>query len=109
MDKVKRKQIMIGDWVNLRSSKGEQIHGYVEKTTGDHEVVQLRVVSSENQILVGQSIQVQVNKVTKEDEIEQYSAGELKQLIDLALLTNDKAWFGSLMTKYQKLKIKQNN
>jgi len=109
MDKAERKQIMIGDWVNLSSSKGERIHGYVEKMTGDREVVQIRVVSSENHILVGQSIQVQVSKVSRENEVEQYSAGELKQLIDLALLTNDKTWFDSLMVKYQTLKVKQNN
>lgn len=108
MSNEEKNKLKIGDWVNLSSSKGERIHGYVEKTTGDREVVQIRVVSSENQILVGQSIQVQVSKVSRENEVEQYSAGELKQLIDLALLTNDKAWFDSLMKEYQALRVEQN-
>lgn len=107
MSNEEKNQIKIGDWVNLRSGKGEWIHGYIEKMTGDREVVQLRVVSSENQLLSGQSIQVQVSKVTIAEANEQYSAGELKQLIDLALLTNDKAWFDSLMQEYQALKVEQ--
>lgn len=108
MNKQEQNEVMIGDWVNLRSSKGQWIHGYVEKRIGDNDLVQLRVVSSENQLLSNQTIQVQVSKVTKEHDNEQYSAGELKQLIDLALLTNDKAWFDALMSEYQTLKVEQN-
>lgn len=107
MIKEEKNKFIIGDWVNLRSSKGELINGYVEKMTGDHEVVQIRVVSSENQLLSGQSIQVQMSKVAIAEATEQYSAGELKQLIDLALLTNDKAWFDSLMQEYQTLQVEQ--
>lgn len=102
------KKVMVGDWVKLKSSKGELIHGYVEKTIDNNEVVQLRVVTSDNQFLSGQSIQVELNKVTLDQENEQFSVAEIKQLIDLALLTNDKAWFDSLMIKYQALKVKQN-
>jgi len=107
MDKKNKYQAKIGDWVKLKSSKGELISGYIEKEANEEDFLQLRVVASENQLILGQSIRVQMHKVKKQKDSEYYSVGELKQLIDLALLTNDKAWFDSLMKKYQKLKVEQ--
>lgn len=107
MNSEKNNQVKVGDWVKLKSSKGERIYGYVEKKPVDNELVQLRVVSSENELISGQSIQVLMHKVRKQETKEQHSVSELKQLIDLALLTNDETWFDALMEQYQALKVKQ--
>lgn len=107
MNSEKNNQVKVGDWVKLKSSKGERIYGYVEKKPVDNELVQLRVVSSENELISGQSIQVLMHKVQKQETKEQHSVSELKQLIDLALLTNDETWFDALMEQYQALKVKQ--
>lgn len=104
-----KNKFQIGDWVKLRSSKGERIHGYVEKETENDDKMQLRVVASDNQLLSGQSIQVQSAKVEKEQAFEHFTKGELEQLIDLALLTKDQAWFDSLIKDYQLLQLKEVN
>ncbi|WP_017472117.1 IDEAL domain-containing protein [Amphibacillus jilinensis] len=98
-----KQQVQIGDWVKLQSSKGERIHGYVEKHTGNNQVLQLRVVTSDNHLLAGHSIQVQLDKLERETPFTRYTLAELEQLIDLALLTNDKAWFDALSTQYKHL------
>ncbi|WP_067836257.1 hypothetical protein [Amphibacillus sediminis] len=103
MEAQDNKRVMIGDWVKLRSSKGERIHGYVEKHTTEENVLQLRVISSDNHLLKGHSIQVQVAKLEKEKPFTRYTLGELEQLIDLALSTNDRAWFDALSMQYQHL------
>lgn len=100
-------QYKIGDWVKLHSSKGEQIHGYIEKMPENKNLIQLRVVESDNEWLSGHSIQVETKKIKLEKNEIAYSIGELEQLIDLALSTKDEAWFDSLVLKYKLLNAKK--
>lgn len=95
--------IQIGDWVRTKSSKGERIHGFVEKSEQDSNRVQLKVIASDNKLLSGHSIQVSQSKITIEDTFRDFAVIELEQLIDLALLTNDKAWFDELTTQFLQL------
>jgi|SRR5699024_3486671 len=104
MEEKNRNKFEIGDWVRLQSNKGEHIHGYVEKRPENKDVVQLRVIASDNEWLSGHSIQVKTNKIEKDHDFLEHSIGELEQLIDLALLTKDEAWFDSLVLKYKALK-----
>ncbi|WP_440895565.1 IDEAL domain-containing protein [Amphibacillus sp. Q70] len=104
-----KNKVQIGDWVKLQSSKGEHIQGYVEKETNNNDVLQLRVIASDNQLLSGHSIQVQTQKLEKDQAFQHFTIGELEQLIDLALLTNDKAWFDSLTKEYKALQAEKEN
>jgi len=104
-----RKQVEVGDWVKLRTKKGERIHGFIEKEMTDEEVVQLRVIASDNHLLSGHSIQVHTVKLELEPISKYHTLGELEQLIDLALLTNDKAWFDALSDQYNYLKREVQN
>ncbi|SEN46622.1 IDEAL domain-containing protein [Amphibacillus marinus] len=96
-------EVKIGDWVKLQSSKGERIHGYIEKEMNGEKVMQLRVVTSDNHLLAGHSIQVQAYKLEREKRFSRYTLGELEQLIDLSLLTRDRAWFDALTAQYSYL------
>ncbi|SDB90205.1 IDEAL domain-containing protein [Pelagirhabdus alkalitolerans] len=93
----------VGQWVELESRKGEKIQGFVEKMLNEQTIVQIRVVSSDNEWLLEQSIQVSSDKVNQSTIFKQYTKAELDQLIDLALLTNDKEWFDALTLKSNQL------
>lgn len=103
MDKEEDRSVQIGDWVQTESSKGESIHGFVEKAQNQGYLVQLRVIASDNKQLQGQTVQVNSQKLSIEERFADYSVYELKQLIDLSLLTGDKAWFDALSEQYQNL------
>lgn len=104
MKAEERKQVNVGDWVKLQSNKGERIHGFVEKQLEEENRVQIRVIASDNHLLTNHSIQVHVVKLQVEPDSKYYTLGELEQLIDLALQTNDKAWFDALSDQYNYLK-----
>lgn len=103
MTNEQKKQAQAGDWVKLQSNKGERIHGYVEKELEDNRA-QIRVIASDNHLLTNHSIQVHVVKLQVEADSKFYTLGELEQLIDLALQTNDKTWFDALSDQYNYLK-----
>ncbi|MCZ0701968.1 uncharacterized protein YpiB (UPF0302 family) [Natronobacillus azotifigens] len=100
MEKNRYKSIQVGDWVETESSKGQRILGFIEKDTEEENMLQLRVIMSDNDMLTGHSIQVNQSKLTMQESNSNYSVQELAQLIDLALLTNDKAWFDELTAQY---------
>lgn len=97
-------KVQLGDWVKLHSKKGERIHGYIEKALGEDELVQIRVIASDNQFLSGHSIQVNAVKLEVEPITKYFTLKELEQLIDLALETNDREWFDTLTDQYHFLK-----
>ncbi|WP_117160789.1 IDEAL domain-containing protein [Paraliobacillus sp. X-1268] len=94
-------QVKIGDWVRAKSSKGELIHGFVEKNALDHNIIQLRVVASDNKMLMGHSIQINKIKLNKLDMTVSKTEKQLRQLIDIALETKDEAWFLDLTKQLQ--------
>ncbi|WP_079709608.1 IDEAL domain-containing protein [Paraliobacillus ryukyuensis] len=96
--------VQVGDWVSAKSSRGELIHGFVEKNALDHNVIQLRVVASDNKMLMGHSIQINQSKINRLDNNLLKTETQLKQLIDFALETRDQEWFNELLNQLQYLK-----
>ena len=97
-------EVQIGDWVRAKSSKGELIHGFVEKNALDHNVIQLKVVASDNKMLMGHSIQINQIKINKLDAAGSKTEKQLRQLIDIALETKDEAWFLDLTKELNSVK-----
>lgn len=101
--------LKVGDWVRAKSSKGELIHGFVEKNTLDHQVIQLRVVASDNKMLMGHSIQMNQSKIDRLDDNFFKTENQLYQLIDIALETHDQAWFNELTNQLHTLQNQKQN
>ncbi|GGM41583.1 hypothetical protein GCM10011351_29690 [Paraliobacillus quinghaiensis] len=97
-------EVQVGDWVRAKSSKGELIHGFVEKNALDHNVIQLKVVTSDNKMLMGHSIQINQMKINKLDAPGPKTEKQLRQLIDIALETKDEAWFFELTKELNSVK-----
>lgn len=96
--------LQIGDWVRAKSSKGILMHGFVEKNELDHNVVQLRVVASDNKMLTGQSIQINQSKINRLSSDFSKTENQLNALIDIALETRDEDWFHDLVSQLNNLK-----
>ncbi|CQR47562.1 IDEAL domain protein [Paraliobacillus sp. PM-2] len=96
--------IQIGDWVRAKSSKGGLIHGFVEKNELDHNVIQLRVVASDNKMLTGQSIQINQSKIDRLSSEFSKTENQIHVLIDMALETHDEDWFNDLVAQLNQLK-----
>ncbi|MFB1049424.1 IDEAL domain-containing protein [Paraliobacillus sp. JSM ZJ581] len=96
--------IQIGDWVRAKSSKGILMHGFVEKTEFNHNVVQIHVVACDNKMLTGQSIQINPSKVNRLTSDFAKTENQLYILINMALETRDEDWFHELVSQWNKIK-----
>ncbi|MBT2730032.1 IDEAL domain-containing protein [Bacillus sp. ISL-75] len=88
-----------GDWVHGRSKDGELIQGYVETVDSHKEMLQVNVVDSDNEKVIGKSIWILNKRAEKLPELTGRNESELLALIDLALLFKDEQWFMELSAK----------
>jgi hypothetical protein len=93
-----------GDWVQGRSRDGELIHGYVETVDSHKGMLQVNVVESDNEKVIGKSIWIQNKRAEKLPDITGRNESELLALIDLALLFKDEQWFKELSAKLVSIK-----
>ncbi|SEN72216.1 IDEAL domain-containing protein [Mesobacillus persicus] len=91
--------LKIGDWVKGESREGELIIGYVDSFTVIEEVVNVNVVTSDNQETVGKTIQLLSKQVKILPESNVKNKEQINYLIDLALSTGDEEWFLELSAK----------
>ncbi|RNF40404.1 IDEAL domain-containing protein [Planococcus salinus] len=84
------------DWVKGISRHGELIIGFIDSMSMVQEAVNVVVVESDNEEMIGKTIPMSVNQVESIPMIQSKGAGELEFLIDLALATGDKEWFEEL-------------
>ncbi|MGN7456510.1 hypothetical protein ACTHPH_16995 [Paenibacillus pasadenensis] len=88
--------IQIGDWVSGVTVMDERFIGYVDAAdpVGFYRIV---VTQSDRERIVGKRVGARASKVRKLSEHgQQAGAGELRTLIELALLTWDEDWFREL-------------
>lgn len=91
--------LKIGDWVKGESREGELIIGYVDSFTVIEEVVNVNVVTSDNQETVGKTIQMLSKQVKILPDSNVKNKEQINFLIDLALSTGDEDWFLELSAK----------
>jgi hypothetical protein len=94
----------IGDWVKGETREGELIIGYVETFTLIEEVVNIKVVTSDNQEVVGKTVQLLTKQVKILPNSQVTNKEQIRFLIDLALSTGDEDWFLELSAKLKAMK-----
>jgi hypothetical protein len=94
-----------GDWVSGTTLNDERFIGYVV-SIGDGEGVKVRVSQSDHGEIAGTLVETRRSKVRKLPEQKPSSPEELGDLIELALMTQDKAWFDELSAELAALSAK---
>ncbi|KHF41575.1 IDEAL domain-containing protein [Halalkalibacter okhensis] len=104
------KTIEVGVWVKGKTTNGELIHGYVEKVNRVSETVKVKVTKSDNEEIIGKTIDMLHGTIATLPNEASRSVDEIRALIDLALLTKDDQWFqelSSTLVTLQETKGKQ--
>ncbi|WP_127579377.1 hypothetical protein [Paenibacillus koleovorans] len=83
------------DWVSGTTQEDERVIGYVESAPIGGPV-KVRVTQSDREQIVGATIEISRSKVRKLEDHTLSAADELQGLIELALMTHDRAWFEEL-------------
>lgn len=91
--------LTIGDWIKAKSRDGELIIGYVEAFDLSEEMIKVTVTTSDHQEIVGKTIPILNNKVTRLPNSNVKNKEQILNLIDLALATGDEDWFLELSSK----------
>ncbi|PSL41840.1 IDEAL domain-containing protein [Planomicrobium soli] len=81
------------DWVKGISRHGELIIGFIDSMSMVQEAVNVTVVKSDNEELIGKTIPMSAKQVESVPTGQTKDTEQLEFLIDLALSTGDEAWF----------------
>lgn len=92
------------DWVKGKSRHGELIIGYIDSMNVLKEAVNVTVVESDNEAIIGMTIAMPIQIVESIPAAEKKEVAELEFLIDLALATDDKEWFQDLSSQLNEKK-----
>jgi hypothetical protein len=93
--------IRVGDWVSGTSSLDEKFIGFVESTNNGGGL-KVWVTQCDLESTVGTSIDAVLAKVKKLPDSSPETPDELRDLIELALMTHDQEWFQELSAKLSK-------
>lgn len=91
--------IQEGDWVSGTSQADEKFIGFVESVSGGGAGLKVWVTQCDREEAVGTSIDASAAKVKKLPDHTPSTPEELRGLIELALMTQDKIWFDELSAK----------
>jgi len=96
----------VGDWVSGTSLKDERFRGYIEEI---HETgyATVRVIESDNEQAIGKLSKSHLHRLKKLEMTSFQHAGQIHNLIDLALMNKDKKWFMELTNELKKIQAKQ--
>ena len=86
---------VIGDWVSGNTTESELIHGFIESINLNQDTVDIHVTQSDHETAIGRSVEISKLAVKKLTE-HSLSEMEIRNLIDLALMTKDEEWFSEL-------------
>lgn len=94
-------KLEISDWVMGKTRHGELVQGFAETVDTWRGIARIFVVKSDNEETIGKLVAIPLpwlERMSKGtfDDVEQ-----LHDLIDLALVTKDEAWFKELTAKLQ--------
>lgn len=96
----------IGDWVSGTSLKDERFRGYIEEIH-DTGYVTIRIIESDHKEAIGKVSKSHLQRIKKLDISPIQSIGQLQNLIDLALINQDKEWFMELTAELKKLQANE--
>ncbi|MFQ6583441.1 IDEAL domain-containing protein [Priestia megaterium] len=99
--------LKVGDWVKGKSRNGELIYGYIKMIDPSKKAALINVVKSDDEKMVGTTIGMMDEKIEKLPLQKKAHEEQILSLIDLALLTKDKAWFSELTAELKKLQDKK--
>jgi hypothetical protein len=88
--------LVVGDWVKGKTHDGELIIGYVQTIDLSHGIVEVTIVTCDNEQSIGKTIKVLRKSVEKLQLSIFDNEEQLLQLIDLSLSTGDEEWFNEL-------------
>ena len=97
--KEKFSSIMVGEWITGKAMNGELIQGFIESVDPYFHTVKVTVVESDNHRIIGKTITTLQRNVSLLPNITIRQEEAIRELIDLALSTNDKEWFDELLPK----------
>ncbi|EXX87517.1 hypothetical protein BG53_01890 [Paenibacillus darwinianus] len=95
--------VNIAEWVQGNTGKGELIHGFVESVDLEKGIVKVHVVASDNEEAVGTAVYMLSSWVKALKDTSVKEEQQLRMLIDLALETDDEAWFMELTGQLKSL------
>ncbi len=94
-------------WVTGKTPNGELIIGYIDKIDPAKDIVRVTVVNSDNEDIVGDTIEMLHHWVETIPSSFEKSKTQLEFLIDLALETKDEEWFLELSAEWKKKEQKE--
>ena len=88
--------VNVTDWVQGNSRRGELIHGFVEAIEPANGCVDVFVVASDNEQVVGNSVRMRADWLKVLPASGEATEPKLRGLVDLALALGDREWFAEL-------------
>lgn len=85
--------IHVEDWVAGRTREGALIHGFVDSLDEIRGIASVYVVKSDQEPLIGKKATVRSNWLRPLSDAQLAGSPLVPDLIDLALATDDEAWF----------------
>ncbi|XEC92959.1 IDEAL domain-containing protein [Paenibacillus tarimensis] len=101
--------IETSDWVLGNTENGELIHGFADAIDERQGIVKVYIVHSDNKEAIGTVAALRENRVRKLPDSTIYETASLRDLMDLALLTRDEAWFMELSEQLRSAGQKSDN
>lgn len=105
---MRRDQWKIGDWVKGTTVNGELVHGYIVAIDALKGTLKIHVVACDRESTVGRTIETLSHFVREFPVYEDISEAQIQDLIDLALMTNDKKWFMELSGRLISMRQRDN-
>jgi hypothetical protein len=86
----------ISDWVKGNTEVGELIQGYIESIHDLQGIIDVNVLRSDNDEIIGTVVHVPQHRLKKLPVISFEEENNVRALIDIALAARDEAWFMEL-------------
>jgi predicted RNA-binding protein Jag len=91
-----RTELHEGDWVTGKTANDEKFRGYVEQVDAYGGMVQVKVLESDHDVIIGHTVKAALVSVEPIPAETSRSEADLMNMIDIALQTRDRAWFEEL-------------
>jgi hypothetical protein len=106
---IDKSTLQVGDWVKATSKEGELILGYIDSLGEAQDTVKVKIIESDHGAVIGKALKMFKKNVEKLPVSTSLLEEQVVNLIDLALLTNDKEWFLELSQKLSEIRTLKNN
>lgn len=105
---VGKEKVSEGDWVSGKSVNDEKFRGFVEEVNETNGTIRVKVVACDHIKSIGRTIECFIHSVESLPMDVMNEEGQLYNLIDLALIVNDKTWFLELTSQLKEVQLNLN-